>query len=94
MKIVWSDGGNIHRAYLKDYVTIKTCDWGGALRPHKVNAVGLVQQYQHYAGKWLAQVYGSINPDCHGASFDNIDDAKAYVETQALLGIAINKLTR
>ena len=42
----------------------------------------------------MACVYGSINPDTPGKWFDNIDEAKAYVEQQALLGLTLNKLQR
>lgn len=94
MKIVWNDDGGIHRARVEQNVTIMTKDWGGPLRPLKVESLGYITYRPGAWYKWEAHVYGSVNPDCHGASFDNIDDAKAYVETQALLGIAINKLTR
>lgn len=94
MKIVWADGDTIHRAYLSTPVTITTREWGGGTRPYKTQDMGYIQQHRTDPHKWLAQVYGSINPDCHGASFDNIDEAKAYVEQQALVGITLNKLTR
>lgn len=45
-------------------------------------------------GRLLACVYGSINPDAPGKLFDHIDEAKRYVEEQALLGLTLNKLTR
>jgi hypothetical protein len=45
-------------------------------------------------GRLMACIYGSVNPDAPGKFFDNIDEAKAYVEQQALLGLTLNKLTR
>ena len=93
MEILWSDCGDMHIARLRQYVILMTKDWGGSLHPRKTNLLGYVQKYRQRT-EWLAQTYGSVNPDSHGATFYNIDDAKAYVEQQALIGIAINKLTR
>jgi hypothetical protein len=45
-------------------------------------------------GKYTASVYGSINPDAPGGWFNDLDEAKRYVEEQALLGLTLNKLTR
>jgi hypothetical protein len=42
----------------------------------------------------MACIYGSVNPDALGKFFDNIDEAKRYVEEQALVGLTLNKLTR
>jgi hypothetical protein len=43
-------------------------------------------------GRFMACIYGSVNPDALGAWFDNIDDAKRYVEEQALIGLTLKKL--
>jgi hypothetical protein len=42
----------------------------------------------------MACIYGSVNPDALGKFFFNIDEAKRYVEEQALVGLTLNKLTR
>jgi hypothetical protein len=45
-------------------------------------------------GRLLACIYGSVHPDSPGAWFDHIDEAKRYVEEQALVGLTLNRLTR
>lgn len=94
MKIVWADGGKIHRAFLESPITITTREFGGGTRPYKTYDMGYITKDKYSDGRWLANVYGTINPDSPSRLFDDLEEAKAYVETQALLGIAINKLTR
>lgn len=91
MKLSWSDGETIHRCYTSEFVTIKTKKWAGNFAPAKVSDMGYVL---HREGRLVAFVYNSINPDTPGKWFDNIDEAKAYVEQQALLGLTLNKLQR
>lgn len=91
MTLSWSDAGTIHRCYTDRPVRVMTKDWGGGTRPYTTQDMGYVM---HRDGRLMAHVYGSIYPDCEGAWFDDIDEAKAYVEQQALLGLALNKLTR
>lgn len=43
-------------------------------------------------GRFMAYVYGGVNPDTPGQFFNNIEDAKRYVEEQALLGLTLKKL--
>lgn len=93
MKILWINDHPIHRAQLETPVWIMTKQWGGALVPTKIKDLGYVQKYRH-RDEYAGQTYGSVNQDDHGACFYNIDNAKAYVEQQALVGLAINKLTR
>lgn len=94
MKIVWHDAGTMHRAYTESPVTITTREWGGGTRPYRTQDMGYIAKDRYSDSRWLACVYGSIHPESPSRLFDDIDDAKAYVEQQALLGIAINKLTR
>lgn len=91
MTFHWGNNSAIHRCYLSEFVTVLSKDWGGHLRPYRTKDMGYVL---HRDGKLMACIYGTINPDAQGAWFDNIDEAKAYVEQQALVGIALNKLTR
>lgn len=91
MILSWSDGGTIHRCFTDRPVRIQTREWGGGTRPYSTQDMGYVM---HRDGRLLAHVYGTINPDSKGAWFDDIDEAKAYVEQQALVGLALNKLTR
>ena len=87
----WGNDTTMHRCYFSDFVTVNAIEWGGYTRPYRTKDVGYVVLRD---GRMLAQVYGTINPECPGMWFDNLDEAKAYVETQALVGIVINKLTR
>ena len=91
MKFLWSEGGTTHRCYSQQIVTIMAKEWGGNTRPYRTKDIGYVLLRD---GRFMAMIYGTINPDALGDWFDNIDDAKRYVEQQALIGIAINKLTR
>lgn len=91
MKLYWSDAGPMRRCYSERMVRIRTRDWGGGYREYDTQDMGYVIERD---GRLMACVYGTINPDCPGAWFDDIDEAKAYVEQQALVGIALNKLTR
>lgn len=91
MTFQWSDGDTIHRCFVDSPVRIKTREWGGGYRTYGTQDMGYIL---HRDGRLMAHVYGTINPDCLGAWFDNIDEAKAYVEQQALLGLTLNKLTR
>jgi viroplasmin and RNaseH domain-containing protein len=36
-------------------------------------------------------IYGTVSP-AHPKSFDTIEQAKAYVEEQSLVGLTVNKL--
>lgn len=90
MKFKWTDDKFIARCDFTEPVSIKSMEMGGALFPNKVVHAGYVLTRLGYN----ANVYGSINPEAPGRVFDNIDDAKAYVEEQALVGITLNKLTR
>lgn len=93
MKLKWTDAVNMHRAYFPDFVTIKTREWGGGTRLFSTMDAGYVM-LDPLKGRWAANIYGTVNPDAPPRLFDNIDDAKEYVETQALLGVVLNKLTR
>ena len=91
MKLSWSDDGTIHRCYTDSPMRIKTREWEGGYRTYNTQDMGYVM---HREGRLMACVYGTINPDTPGGWFDNIDEAKAYVEQQALLGLTLNKLQR
>lgn len=91
MKMVWSDSPTHYRCTSSSPVQIKARNFGGFYDKKSVTDMGYILPRD---GRFMACIYGSINPDAPGRFFDNIDDAKAYVEQQALVGIAINKLTR
>lgn len=91
MNLSWSDGGTFHRCFTERPVRIQTREWGGGTRPYYTQDMGYIL---HREGRLMAHVYGTINPDALGKWFDDLDEAKAYVEQQALLGLTLNKLQR
>jgi hypothetical protein len=92
MNFIWSDSPTHYRCTTDKPVPIKTLDWGNSEYKHTlVQNMGYVLLRD---GRLLACVYGSVHPDSPGAWFDHIDDAKRYVEEQALVGLTLNRLTR
>lgn len=97
MKVLWQNDGSMHRARLAEPVTIKSKSWEGELHPEKVRDLGYITRRENgipFGGKWVANTYGSINPASPSKDFDDLDEAKRYVEEQALVGLTLNKLTR
>jgi hypothetical protein len=90
MKFLWSDGPKVYRCMLDKPVQMILRSFSSEHNAQYVVDMGYIM----FDGQFLANVYGSINPEIPGKYFDNIDEAKAYVEEHALAGIAINKLTR
>jgi hypothetical protein len=92
MKFIWTDNASHCRCRSDKPVQIKTRNLSNTTDYSTfVQDMGYILPRD---GRFLANVYGSINPETPGEYFDNIDEAKAYVEEHALAGIAINKLTR
>lgn len=92
MNFHWRDRQTHYRCTSDKPVTIKVFDFGGiGVHNEHVTDMGYVIPR---GSDFTACIYGSINPDAPSALFDNIDEAKRYVEEQALLGLTLNKLTR
>lgn len=91
MNFRWVDADTMHRLTVSPPVRLMTLEYGGGQHEEFFHDLGYVLKR---GGKWKSHTYGSINPTFMGAEHTDIDEAKAYVETQALLGIALNKLTR
>jgi len=93
MNFVWmNSGAGYHRCTSDRPVTIKARDFGGLdVHDARITDMGYILPRD---GRLMACIYGSVNPDSPGKFFDNIDEAKRYVEEQALLGLTLNKLTR
>lgn len=91
MNLSWADVGTVHRCFTDRPVRIITRDWSGGTRPYDTQDMGYILRRD---GRLMAHVYGTINPDALGKWFDDLDEAKAYVEQQALLGLTLNKLQR
>jgi hypothetical protein len=90
MKFLWTDGPKVYRCMLDKPVQMILRGLSSEHHAQYVVDMGYIM----FDGQFLANVYGSVDPEIPGKYFDNIDEAKAYVEEHALAGIAINKLTR
>lgn len=91
MNFHWRDTPTSCRCVTDRPVKIKTLEWSGMFTNTLVQDMGYVLFRD---GRFLACIYGTVHPDSPGAWFDHIDDAKRYVEQQALVGLTLNKLTR
>jgi hypothetical protein len=92
MNFDWMDcGSGYYRCAIDKPVKIKVLEWSSQMRTTSVTDMGYITARD---GRFLACIYGSVHPDSPGAWFDNIDEAKRYVEEQALAGLTLNKLTR
>jgi len=88
----WMDcGSGYYRCATDKPVKIKALEFGGIMQDARITDMGYIMPRD---GRYMACVYGSVHPTSPGGWFDNIDDAKRYVEEQALLGLTLNKLTR
>jgi hypothetical protein len=90
MKIVWDNGQTYCRAVITPKVRITAREWGGTTKPLWVDAVGFVR----IRNTWYEGHIYSIVSEAHPKVFDTMDQAKRYVEEQALLGLTLNRLTR
>ena len=92
MKFDWMDcGSGYYRCATDKPVTIKTLEFGSIMRNARVTDMGYVIRM---AGAYEGSIYGSVNPGAPPMGFDTLDEAKRYVEEQALIGLTLNKLTR
>jgi hypothetical protein len=86
MKFLWRDSPTHYRCTIDKPVAI-TINHGA--EHAKITDMGYVIPRDD---RFMACIYGSVNPDALGAWFDNIDEAKRYVEEQALIGLTLKKL--
>lgn len=88
MKFIWESGEVYCRCTVRPKVRIKTKEWDGNFVPLLVDSVGFVRVHTDgYEG----HIYGTVSP-VHPKTFDTIEEAKAYVEEQSLIGLAVNRL--
>jgi hypothetical protein len=88
MKFKWESGEVYCRCTVHPKVRIKTKEWNGDLVPLLVDSVGFVRvRMDGFEG----HIYGTVSP-AHPKSFHTIEQAKAYVEEQSLIGLTVNKL--
>jgi hypothetical protein len=91
MKFIWENGEVYCRCTVRPKVRITTKEWAGNLKPMWVDAVGFIRIYDD--GLCTGNLYGTVS-DAHPKKFAHLDQAKAWVEEQALIGLTLNKLTR
>ena len=89
MKFIWENGEVYCRCTIRPKVRIKTKEWEGTFRPYWVDAVGYIKV--NFGVDYEAHIYGTVSP-APPKRFDNLSDAKAYVEEQSIIGLAVNKL--
>lgn len=88
MKFIWENGEVYCRCTVRPKVRIKTKEWDGNFVPMWVDSVGFVRvRMDAYEG----HIYGTVSP-VHPKSFPTMEDAKAFVEEQSLIGLAVNRL--
>jgi hypothetical protein len=95
MNFIWQNDGLIHRARLAEPVTIKSKSWQGNLHAEKVRDLGYISWRENgipFGGLWVANTYGSINPASPSETFNDLDEAKAYVEDHATTWLVLKKL--
>lgn len=92
MKFDWMDcGSGYFRCATDRPVPIKTLEFGGNMRNAAVTDMGYIMRIN---GLYRGHTYGTVHPDAPAEDFDTIDEAKRYVEQQAMVGLTLNKLTR
>jgi len=85
----WENGEVYSRCTVHPKVRIITREWNSETKPLLVDSVGFVRvRMDGHEG----HIYGTVSP-AHPKSFDTIEQAKAYVEEQSLIGLTVNKLT-
>lgn len=54
---------------------------------------GYITRHSFKEGYWVANVYGSINHTSPSMETNDLDEAKRYVEQQAIVGVVISRLS-
>lgn len=89
MNFKWENGEVYCRCTITPRVRIITKEWNNDTKPLWVDAVGFARAR---GGLFEGHIYGTVSPVAP-KSFATIEQAKAYVEEQSLIGLAVNKLT-
>lgn len=88
MRFIWENGEVYLRCTITPKVRIKTREWEDRIKPYWVDAVGYIKV--NY-GEYEANIYGTVSP-APPKRFDTLEEAKAYVEEQSLIGLTVNRL--
>lgn len=92
MEFYWRHRDGVWVCHTKEPVTIRT-KYGGEVETTKTRDMGYIT-YWFYTKMWVANTYGSINPTSDSFESHDLEEAKRYVEEQAIVGVTVNKLTR
>ena len=88
MKFIWENGEVYLRCTIKPKVRIRTYDWADENKYVHVDAVGYIKVH---ADSYEANIYGTVSP-APPKLFAHLEQAKAYVEEQSLIGLTVNRL--
>lgn len=92
MEFYWRHRGEVWTCHTKEPVTIRIKS-SGEFETTRTRDMGYITYWQH-TKMWVANTYGSINPTSDSLQTPDLEEAKRYVEEQAIVGITVNKLTR
>ena len=92
MEFYWKHRDGVWVCHTKEPVTIRIKS-GGEIKTTKTRDMGYITHWSP-AEIWVANTYGSINPTSDSLQTPDLDEAKRYVEEQAIVGVTVNKLTR
>lgn len=88
MKFHWDDGQTYCRCTITPKVQVRTYSWGGGEEPVWIEAAGFVRiRIDGYEG----HIYGTVSKE-PPRSFATMEEAKAYVEEQSLIGLTVKRL--
>lgn len=88
MRFIWENGEVYCRCTITPKVRINTLTWGGEAKPLWVDSVGYIRVGRDGYG---GHIYGTVSKE-PPKTFATMEAAKAYVEEQSLIGLAVNRL--
>jgi len=92
MKFEWSTRYTMHVCRFETPVKT-TINFNGRPTQTTVKDAGYITVHPIKEGWWVANVYGSINHTSPSMETNDLDEAKRYVEQQAIVGVVISRLS-
>jgi hypothetical protein len=93
MKFEWSSTGYVHACRFETPVRVMMHFNGKPITNNTTNDVGYITRHPLKKGYWIANVYGSINYTSPSLETNDLDEAKRYVEQQAIVGVVMSRLS-
>lgn len=93
MKFEWSIRNGIHVCRFETPVRVMMHFNGKPITNSTTNDVGYITAHFFRDGYWVANVYGSINHTSPSMETNDLDEAKRYVEQQAIVGVVMSRLS-